>query len=367
MAHVADSIYTPSWVAEEIVAGLRLEGDVLAIDPAMGGGALLRALEKAYPTAQLFGLDCDPAAVRMARSRASWQTGRCDFLDRRSRAASPVLSAAVKNGLNCVVLNPPFSCRGARRVTAQIPVSGEWVASSLAMAFLLHAIWLLEPGGVVGVVMPRGSLTAAKDKEAWRLVHRTCLVETQRVLNREAFGGHYASTAVLRVEVQERVWSREHDASAGEMTPSHSLPRVIRGWVQMPSRKQRSGKRVPLIHTTDLRELKNSALRTVRSTRTCCGPVVLLPRVGKASPDHVAVYVEPRAVALSDCLLAVPCADVGSARLLREQLRERWADLSARYGGSCAPYLTVEQLRSHLAWLASRVRPVDGQGEFAIA
>jgi hypothetical protein len=328
----------------------------VALDPAMGGGALLAALREAQPRSLLFGLDCDAAVVRRAATDERWTVGKCDFLSARSQSRSTVIRRARESGLNCILLNPPFSCRGGTRIPVGVPGSADPVPCGLAMAFLLQAVSLLGVGGVVGAVIPTGSLHAWKDEEAWRLLRNVCDLETQRLLHRETFGGYFASTALVRLEVQTRdAWTSARSL-ARTVPPVADVERVVlRGWVQMHSVASRQGPRVPLVHTTDLRSLTRiGALPTVRSRRSCRGAMVLVPRVGTLSREHIAVVASDEPIALSDCLFAIPCSTAAEAQELGEHLRRRWPDLAALYGGSCARYLRRDRLEGFVRSLVEK-------------
>jgi hypothetical protein len=110
--------------------------------------------------------------------------------------------------------------------------------------------------------------------------------------------------------------------------------------------RRRNRSSLPFIHSTTLRN--NQIERPLWAAATLSivnGPAVLLPRVGR--PDHrkIATLAASERVILSDCVIAIHCDSDDSAGELMESLIERSDILYAAYGGTCAPYLTVADLR----------------------
>jgi len=126
-----DCIYTPSALAREMVdaAGVCLNGGHLIADFAVGSGELLIAACERWPLASIVATDIDRVETQLLKKQNSgWQIGRCDFLNPKSKNASPILRKLVDR-INLILLNPPFSCRGGKRVVAM--ASGTSVKCSL--------------------------------------------------------------------------------------------------------------------------------------------------------------------------------------------------------------------------------------------
>lgn len=63
---------------------------------------------------------------------------------------------------------------------------------------------------------------------------------------------------------------------------------------------------VPLVHTCHLidgRVVKSGA--KVLAKRQVCGPAILLPRVGRVTPDKICVLEAGETVAVSDCIISI--------------------------------------------------------------
>ena len=184
-----DEIFTPPDLANDLVELATAHGRELGIvaDFAAGDGALLRAAAQTQPNLQVVGLDISRTTVRKLRAVTPfWQIGACDFLNPRSRASSPILRRN-RGRVSTVLLNPPFSCRGARR--EQVSLGGERLTCSVAMAFILTAVKYLSPNGQIVAVAPRGMEKAERDEAAWDLLRSMGTVEILGYPDRGAFPG----------------------------------------------------------------------------------------------------------------------------------------------------------------------------------
>ncbi len=182
----AGAFYTPPAVAQAVVGwalgdGRRWSVDPVVCDPAVGGGSFLLAAADVLATARrdraevvaqsLVGADLDPVAVAVTETvLALWCGG----------AAVPRLVTGDALALgpdgwpappDVVVGNPPFLSQLSRRTARD---RAEAVAVRLgvgeaargyadaAVLFLVHAVDLVRPGGVVALVMPQ-SFLATRD------------------------------------------------------------------------------------------------------------------------------------------------------------------------------------------------------------
>lgn len=153
-----DSIYTPSALARTMVdaAGVSLGAGHLIADFAAGSGELLIAAHERWPLAQIVATDINPTETQfLKRKNNSWQIGRCDFLNPKSRNGSLILRRLIGK-ITLVILNPPFSCRGGKKVVAS--TSGISVKCSVGLAFVVNSIDYLTVGGTLVVILPLGSL-----------------------------------------------------------------------------------------------------------------------------------------------------------------------------------------------------------------
>src|SRR5438132_14120051 len=90
----------------------RTETSLLA-DFAAGYGELLKVGESRWHGVKCIATDINRSVIsKLRREESRWLSGNCDFLNPNSRKHCRVLSNALGK-VSVVLLNPPFSCRGA--------------------------------------------------------------------------------------------------------------------------------------------------------------------------------------------------------------------------------------------------------------
>jgi hypothetical protein len=320
---------------------------LVVADFAAGDGALLSAASELWPTSTVLANEVDRrVAARLKRTGGEkWLVSVCDFLDDRSLNRSRLRLFVDRCSL--VLLNPPFSYRGTTAWEAK--VAGTAVTCSPALAFIAKSIPMMDEGGELVAIIPDGSFTAKKDAAAWELLSSSYAVDRLTRYGRDAFPGCYPRTSLVRIRARLSLPAspdaRKDSANEPGRHPWHVS--IVRGWIPMYTVKSRTnGERVPLVHTTDLRgaRLKQPG-RMVRSTSILRGPAVLLQRVGEPSILKICVLPSAQQVALSDCVIALLTDTMREADLLRAELRRSWRVVESAYGGTCAKYITREQVR----------------------
>lgn len=123
-------------LARHLVPGAQI------VDPACGDGAFLRgALERGLtPPERLHGCDVDPALVALLQAAGLTQVRQADGLASDSQPAG---------AFDLVVGNPPFGVTTA---------AGDRRGLASEVRFLLRALELVRPGGLVALVLPSGVL-----------------------------------------------------------------------------------------------------------------------------------------------------------------------------------------------------------------
>lgn len=337
---LGDTHYTPPDIARAMVQVLAYHtGDGATVaDFCSGNGALLEAVEERFPAARCLGTDVDASAVHALRGRhPGWWVGRCDFTDAKSVSSSPLVGPRGP-AIHSAVLNPPFSCRGARRLSS--PVLAGQIRASSALTFLIRALQRLEPGGDVSILVPRGSLTAERDQEGWGFVNEIATVDPIVEFGRDAFPNAHARTVLMHVRLGPRPASCHAVGKASAVPPTRL--QLVRGRFPMHALRPEPG--VPLVHTTHLREglLAPTCLSAPRRY-SIQGPLLLIPRVGLPSKGKIVVIRSNAEFALSDCVLGVQGSLADLVRL-EQTIQEHWATFSLCYVGTCAPYTTIARV-----------------------
>ncbi|MFB9315048.1 N-6 DNA methylase [Nocardioides plantarum] len=160
------SFYTPplvvDWVLDRVLADL--PDGATVVDPACGtGNFLVAAVRRLGPAAagRVHGVDLDPVAVAIARLRLRLEAPAVDprLLERTVRVGDG-LGAHPDAPYDVVLGNPPFG--GRLRPRAPVPTVAPAAYTDTSAVFLLRALDLAGPQGVVALVQPL-SFLAARD------------------------------------------------------------------------------------------------------------------------------------------------------------------------------------------------------------
>lgn len=182
------AFYTPTALAEELAAGTldTLDSSARVCDPALGAGALLIAAArvllargadpKTLAEHQLAGADIDPGAVDVARRGLRRLLGHEPL---RLRVADSLAAGTwAPESFDAVVTNPPFlnqlQVRTARSRADAGTLVDAWGPAAMGYAdtanlFMILAVRIVRPDGMVGIILPE-PLLAARDAAAARRI-----------------------------------------------------------------------------------------------------------------------------------------------------------------------------------------------------
>jgi hypothetical protein len=323
-------------------------------DFAAGDGKLLKIAEENWPDSSYVAVDISkPAVDKLRRWWPHWHIGRCDFLVDRSRRRTAALRS-LEGEVDVVLLNPPFSCRGKKYFEVD---AGERVfRCGRAMAFVLTSFRYLATDGILVAVLPNGCLVSDKDAPAWEWLRRSY---TYRVIEKNGRWTFAQCAAETTIVVIKRRRSRARGGPK-EISSNGYSGRVTLalGRIQMHSLNgSASHDGLPLIHTTDLRNLRlsHAARRVQGHSPVQRGPAVLIPRVGQPDVMKISVIPSKARFVLSDCVFAVGCTSAIQASDLKRALIAQWDLLRRKYGGTGAPYITSHALAAFLGQLGYEV------------
>ena len=344
-----DVFYTPDWLADELVSLMprQLEGRVL--DPSVGSGSLLSAVERRFgKNVPLLGIDVDKRAVReVLAENPSWIVSHANLLSPASRRASGAWRAA-QTDLSSVVINPPFSYRGNGGVqTAYAGFSG---LVAPAMSFLVEVLRTLRPKDGIFSILPDGAIDAEKHVALWGQIKRFYTVSRPKRINPATFSGARVSTSLVQlVPGCTPTAATCIDEPRSQRIEGCTCVEVIRGRVQVHQmRGVEPVDPAPFIHTTTLVRplqhwLASGALADM-------APLVLITRVGRWSMPTV---LDVGRAVLSDCVIALRPRARTQVEQLRDSVAQSTAEFRALYRGTGAKYLTlasVVELLTDLGW-----------------
>jgi predicted RNA methylase len=346
-----DSFYTPDNIASYMVESCALTSPLHVADFAAGDGALLAHATKKWANLTVYATDIDVNAVNRLRSRnKSWHVSKCDFLTPASRHRSSLVQS-LAGKVDLVLLNPPFSCKGAARFS--VNVDSALVRCSRAIAFVLASMEYLNSNGEIVAILPVSCFSSQKDTLAWKILEERFTIRCGSTAGRGAFPGCFARCTVVRFSPRRRKKCRQ---ISNAKSKSHLAVRLVRGSVAMHTD---TGCDRTLVHSTDL--LNSSVVLNghmgSRNRPSVTGPSVLLPRVGKPRIDKVALYVLRKRVVLSDCVIGLQCRTKDDAKWLQLRIEENASEYLRIYSGTCAQYTTIKKLTAFLTTIGCKIEP----------
>lgn len=220
--------FTPVHIAEHMAAAVREVNPQTVLDPGVGGGVLLRAVDDGRR--RLFGIDVDPEAVRLAAQsmpRAELAVG--DFLN-------PSAWPFSEQAFDAVISNPPYirhhnlsadhkalagrySARLGQKVSA---LSGSYVY------FFLEALLHLNEGGRLVFVTPTEFLDVRYGQAVKAALLEHCDIEEVLVLEMDelAFDG-VLTTSAITVATKRAQPSRRFRLVEGRANGAIELGRAV--------------------------------------------------------------------------------------------------------------------------------------------
>lgn len=304
----------------------------------------MNAAAVAWPAATIVATDIDRGSTaRLKRAQPGWTVGKCDLRSERSVSRCPALSRW-SGAIDLILLNPPFSCRGGRRIA--VKCGSEIVEASAALSFVVEATKHLSPTGTLIALLPTGSIHSQKDVSAWDHLSLNFSITRRAAYKKGTFPRSSAHTTIVKLSRRKRParGRRSCDRPAGPATVT-----IIRG--TCPNHLKRRGtRREPLIHTSNLLDgqVVANGRRGFGCFRRVLGPAVLMPRVGAISPSKIAYLRSGQEIMLSDCVVAVASASAREVRTLHSDLVQNYSLLASAYVGTGAPYLTIARLSNCL-------------------
>lgn len=351
-----DQYFTSASLADELALAVTLRRVDVVADFAAGHGELLQALHARWPTASIIANDIDAACVaNMANEHPEW---RCSNVDFELANAASQEHGILRVGEKCclVVLNPPYSGRGAK--CYGVCVRGVQVRCSRAMMFVLKAIESVRRGGQVVAILPESCMFSVKDRRAREVLDRIAVIEVLRRGDKGEFPGCAARTCFVRITCSKprsgMVIAAPLVANAEHVGDGLS---VVRGnFPVYKSKITQNG--VAFVHTTSLRNHRVQSMTIVeqRSGRTICGPAILLPRVGLPQSGKCCLYLSRRRIMLSDCVIGIQFDDRGVAVRCHKRILEFWQIVESAFKGTGAPYITIDTLCERLRRIGIGIR-----------
>jgi len=344
-----DPFYTPYEIAVKMISHATHGSKKFIVDFAAGKGELLKVASMKWPKSQLIATDiCKNTISSLQRAHPDWLVGRCDFTNPRSLNRCRFLKDK-KGKIPLVLLNPPFSCRGASYITVNI--NGDKINCSPAIAFILLSIAFLTRQGQILAILPAGSIKSQRDRAAWDLLHRLGKLRIIDTNGENTFLGCSAISTIISFKKYKAPIKSTLESSTVSNRPL-SLKQnigleIYRGRISMHALiEDKSKTGVPFIHSTELEEIGINLKRykIQPQSHAIIGPAILIPRVGKPKKNKIHLYNNDSPIVLSDCVIALLCKSIEQAEIIKSLLLKNWFSFEKKYSGTCAKYITIESI-----------------------
>ena len=225
------------------------------------------------------------------------------------------------------------------------------------MAFVLHAFGYLHSDGEIVAILPAGSVTSEKDREAWHQLRKHASVDIISHHDHKTFGDCFPTTRLIHIRRTDSAGNPKPKKACHTRPLRADDPVIIhRGTIQMHSIPK--GKS-PLAHSTDVSDFRITlnGHKAKAGHSAVSGHFVAICRVGDPKKEKVALHYSRSEVAISDCLVALCCSSKANARDLHSQIVKNWPKLAILYGGTGAKYITISKLATFIRQIGFSVAP----------
>lgn len=163
--------WTPSWVAEAMIAYVARDADLI-FDPAVGKGAFYTALKTVAPSKRFWGTDIDPEVIAEAIAEGI-------FDNRVELEVRDFIFDPPKKLFSAIIANPPYirhhrlSQEQKERVRKISLLNiGDILdgRAGLHVYFLVQALSLLDKGGRLAFIMPADTCEGVFSKKLWNWI-----------------------------------------------------------------------------------------------------------------------------------------------------------------------------------------------------
>jgi tRNA1(Val) A37 N6-methylase TrmN6 len=339
-----DSFYTPDYLAELLVnyASIAIVDSVA--DFCVGEGELLKAASKKWPNAELFGTDISIEIIKkLNHEHPNWTIEYCDLISEESREQCDVLN----NRFDIILLNPPFTCKGATISTVNF--EDNIFKMSTAMSFLIASIPYLRENGSIYAILPQSVAYSEKDAKIWQYLSEYYGLQILEERHNKDFHKCTPNTILISLTTKgekKATCTQKRDKPQPNLVhPS----RILRGQISMYQKENYISEEgiIPLVHTTNM---KNNAISGIEyhllsETSIVHGPALLLPRVGNYGINKIVIIDEKKKCSISDCVIAFEFHNLKGCRELFDYISKNWDSFLEIYKGTGAKYTTLKRIR----------------------
>ena len=334
-----DQIFTPNHLANELVQYYsRSTHPQLITDFAVGEGSLIKAAYKHWPESQYIVNDIDQNVL----SKINLPSSNIEFLNYDFLESD---FENLFNKIDLILLNPPFSHINRKTY--------EWgtlnISSGIALFFIYKSIKYLSRNGQILAILPNGCFSTDRDAKGLDLLKQNYNIEIFDHPFSRVFHNASHNISIVRISKNKYIiqnLNKENIIGIPSNQPNN-LFKITRGNIQM-HKEYKMGK-IPLLHTTSLTTGNIKPVKYIESSlSTIKGRMLLVPRVGNFTKQHIINYYSKNNLYLSDCLFSIQCNNYNHAEILRKKILKDWEKFIESYNGSGAKFITKKKLKFYL-------------------
>lgn len=334
-----DQIFTPNHLANELVQYYSLStSPQLITDFAVGEGSLIYAAHKRWPDSQYIVNDIDQTVLsKINLPNSNMEFHNYDFLESEFKG--------LFNKIDLILLNPPFSHINRK--------SYKWdllnVSSGIALFFIYKSLRYLSNHGQLLAILPNGCFTTDRDSIGLDLLKQNYTIEIFDHPFSRVFINARPNISIVRITNNNYASHKiqKKNIAGIQDNKNDSIFKVTRGNIQM-HKEYKEGK-IPLLHTTSLKKDNVRPVKYIESSLSNIkGRMLLVPRVGNFTKQHIINYYSKENLYLSDCLFSIQCKNYKNAEVLKTKILRDWSNFIQLYNGSGAKFITKQKLKNYL-------------------
>lgn len=337
---MTDQFFTPENIATSLMVGMTTDPFKVVADFTIGDGSLIKALP--FIPRKSIGLDLDGTVIKNLKLQfPDWKLMEGDFLNPDQNTEKWLAKWVGK--IDLILLNPPFSCKGGTFVTVEF--NEQNLRCRTALAFAVNATKYLKKNGILIAILPLSVLKSKVDLIVLSHLKKEWYINTGTKLGRNTFPGCSPNSVILTLQ-KKKLSIVETGGNIDAELPLVNVE-ILRGCMPMYQTSEKG--KYPILHTTNLKQgilNLNNPRFTDRMSRYVKGTFLIIPRVGNPTQDKIVIISNNISFCLSDCLFAVSSLDIGDITLVRSTIIKNWLEFIALYESTCAPYVTLDQLRT---------------------
>ena len=281
----------------------------------------------------------------MRKLHPRWVITHANFLQSESMEAAGI-GKSYYDYFDLILLNPPFSCRGATCST--IDIDNQSFKMSTAMSFFALSIKYLSHEGTLLSILPASVAYSEKDKAIWSHLSINYNIQIVKPPHRARFNDRCPNIILVSIDRKKasicpRPEHKHFDAPVID---------VVRGKLSMPNVPQEDVGNLWLVHTCNLQ--KNSIVNVQHKISSInsiiAGPAVLIPRVGNPRIDKIVLIEKSKKYAMSDCIIAIKAASNANAKKIYDAIIENWDEFFKLYNGTGAKYTTIGKIKGFFGY-----------------